>query len=167
MKLFIVFAICLATLLPAFAFGQHDNHATSETARQQCIDEGMAFLKGKSPANFSNEIQFYEVVLGNTQALGCRIYDSGFLRLNENEWICIVTHSAHQDPKIGDVILAMDQNGEFHISANHVCGGVAYFHGKSLVAPTNNAQFFAEFEGYAKDGKWHSLPEHPLVPYGN
>jgi hypothetical protein len=167
MKRTTVCAIGLAALLPAFASGQHGDHATSAVARQRCIDEGMAFLKNKSPADFTREIQFYEVVLGNTSALGCRVYDSGYLRLNDNEWICIVTHSAHQDPEIGDVILAMDQQGEFHISANHVCGGIAHFQGKSLVAPTNNARFFAEFEGYAKDGQWHSLPAPPLVPSGH
>lgn len=48
--------------------------------------------------------------------------EGGWINLPKGNWIYIVTTSAHNNPEIGDISLAIDNRKNIYFNAVHVCG---------------------------------------------
>jgi hypothetical protein len=76
----------------------------------------------------------------------------GAVRVGEKGWVYIITHSMHHDgllsPTIGDLSLAVDNDGNYYFCDDHVCGGVEMKSGKG--------------SGFADIGEFINAPNFPV-----
>lgn len=86
-----------------------------------------------------------------------RIIDSGLIRFESGEWIYITSHSEHENKKIGDIIIARDQKGNYYYNSAHVCGGIINFEAKSNEPIKSSKDFFRLFKDDVDDVSWEKL----------
>ena len=83
-----------------------------------------------------------------------RIHHQGKIKFSNDEEIVILTHSAHENPEIGDVVMAFANDGSIYINKGHVCGGMIHFISHSLSIPPDKDEFFQHFFSDTDDEKW-------------
>ncbi|MBM4163450.1 MAG: hypothetical protein FJ222_03290 [Lentisphaerae bacterium] len=99
------------------------------------------------------------------EALCCEINGRGLLNLGTNDWVWIVSHSAHDDPNIGDVSIGVCQGGRLYKNEAHVCGKqLRLVSTNGLALPASSEQFFRLFLDEIDDKPWIPLPSDPKTP---
>ncbi len=140
---------CVFLFINASASAQHGSTNINETARQHWIDQASEYLGTIKPGPDTREETIYDLRHFERNQLTCKLYSDMIIRINENDWVYFVLHSAHGDSTIGDIILAIDQNGRIYRNDGHVCGGTAYVISDDLVKPVSSGDFLERF--YSKD----------------
>ncbi len=158
----IITAVLISCLRMDSVQAQHTGFMIDPVAREKWKSEAISFLKTASPADFSNEIEFYESNRGYDAVLAFIVPGSAYVRFSEGEWVCIVAHSAHDNASIGDMVLAIDHCGAIYQIDTHVCGGTANFLGFDMFMPANTVEFFAKFKG-DKIGCYWKLVSLPIA----
>jgi len=70
----------------------------------------------------------------------------GVIYFADNDWIYIVSSNSHDQPEVGDLTVAMDQDHNFYLNRGHVCGGQARYFCDDLKEITTSATFFSSFK---------------------
>lgn len=155
--------IVLAGLISSASMAQHVSGGIDESVRAAWKHDAISYLLTVTPADFSNKIEFYESNRGYDAVLAFTLNRNGCVLFGENEWVCMISHSAHDNPKVGDIVLAVDSLSAIYQIETHICGGTAFFLGFDMSAPANTAEFFAKFKGDKVGRFWEMLP---LLEYG-
>ena len=74
-----------------------------------------------------------------------RVKKEGWIDLPGENWIYIVTASAHDSPEIGDLSLAIDNHQSIYLNNGHVCGGIINFESRQLRELKTSQDFFRYF----------------------
>lgn len=93
--------------------------------------------------------------LDEYKMISYRVNKSGKLLFHGGEYCIIYVHSAHEDPEIGDVSVALTMDGIIYINFGHVCGGIIHFVHMSTDIPKKPAEFFDVFSSDTDDEKWN------------
>lgn len=108
--------------LAAFQPVQADEQDNRQAWKRQTI----SYLKTISPAHSPQTAKIRSRPEANI--FEYEIEDEGLIKISATEWIYLKAHSADKDrpgqPKIGDMVLAIDQDGNLYQNDGHVCGGV-------------------------------------------
>ena len=140
---FIAFGIfCTATL---FAQEKHTASQVSIPKRNQWIKEKSAMLKKFKPNAVIAKAVISENEVTNGINLSVDINDKGYLVTKDSGWIYFITHSAHNNPKVGDITLAIDNSKNIFINEGHVCGGYASFRALNFKEVNSVSDFFQYF----------------------
>ena len=86
--------------------------------------------------------------------LSYRIHKKGKIRFSNGDIIAVHLHSAHEDPEIGDVVVAFANDGAQYLNEGHVCGGMIHMIRQSAIIPSNKEEFFEQFFSDTDDEKW-------------
>jgi hypothetical protein len=153
---FIAFGIfCTATL---FAQEKHTASQVSIPKRNQWIKEKSAMLKKFKPNAVIAKAVISENEVTNGINLSVDINDKGYLVTKDSGWIYFITHSAHNNPKVGDITLAIDNSKNIFINEGHVCGGYASFRALNFKEVNSVSDFFQYFNSEEKNGQWKKVP---------
>ncbi len=90
----------------------------------------------------------------DSKMISYRIYQKGKIVFPDGKFIVLVLHSAHGDPEIGDVALAVQKDGFVYINFGHVCGEMVHFVNYSTEIPVSAIDFFKSFISDTDDEKW-------------
>ena len=67
------------------------------------------------------------VELGYSDAYGIPGNEgSALIEFGANGWVYVLTHSSHNDERIGDISIAIDNTGALWENLGHVCGGIRF-----------------------------------------
>lgn len=69
----------------------------------------------------------------------------GLIYFGDKDWIYIVSSNSHDQPEVGDLAVAMDQDHNFYLNRGHVCGGTARYICNDLKDMTTASLFFSHF----------------------
>jgi len=130
-------------------------------SREAWMWENVLRLRELSPTPQTRTVEFG--VATGSWVMSYYVKDEGLLRIDDKEWVYIVTHSSHAGEYIGDISLAIDNRGQLYENAGHVCGGID-FGSKSAEAAKTSDDFFHRFQ--APGGQWGLLrnPAPALLP---
>ncbi len=153
-----VFRLTL-TLIIAFlcsaASAQHTDGSKLNIAEQQKWLEktasGMAqFIPDSSAGPIIPHItetdDFYQITY--------RLEGKGWIKLASGKWIYMISSSAHANPEVGDITLAMDNKKNFYTNKSHVCGGLIHYQCLKKIKIKSPADFFKNFEGDTDNIPW-------------
>lgn len=83
-----------------------------------------------------------------------RLDGKGWINFASGEWIYMISSSAHANPEVGDITLAMDNKKNFYTNNSHVCGGIIHFQCLKKFEIKSPADFFKNFEGDTDNIPW-------------
>lgn len=158
----ILFCIGLAWIglaLPPTAKAEEDPAAIDPDKRRQAIAALADELRAFQP---TGEVRRADATINpasDNRGAVCRVIGSGLVEMGTNGWVYLVLRSSHQDPAVGDVILAIDDRGRLLESSGHVCGKVAHFVSAEKRAAEDPDDFFERFRPDPDRAPW--------VPLGN
>ena len=120
------FLTLLAILSQANA--QHaDNSLINIEKRNEWIQSTSKELKNIKPGDSYKKVDLKITEYNNKVKHSVRILKEGMLDLPNGNWIYITTSSSHNNPEIGDIILAIDNKRRIFYNEGHVCGGIIHF----------------------------------------
>jgi hypothetical protein len=91
-----------------------------------------------------------------------RFGDDGKITFSDGSYLLFALHSFHEDAQLGDIVLAVDFEGNLYIQEEHVCGGLAHFFRSGQHLPENSQRFILEFMGEISKQHWLGI-ELPLL----
>ena len=148
----------LLLLSPAFqAFTQsHAGQEIVETQRKRWIKKSVRQLKSDfSAMSCENPIEPRVVDIEGLYLKAYRLNGpEGCIYFPNGDYIYLLAHSSHNDPKIGDVTLAIDRHKQIFINTGHVCGGIINFYIDTESEIISSQDFFELFMSDCDDCKW-------------
>ncbi|GAB1307523.1 hypothetical protein KH5_02060 [Urechidicola sp. KH5] len=81
---------------------------------------------------------------------------SGSIQFASGDWIYIYIQSKHDNKSIGDISLAIDNNGKLYYNKGHVCGDIG-FEAISENGYTTSEDFFSYFNDVMDDIPWERI----------
>jgi hypothetical protein len=93
---------------------------------------------------------FFQMSFRLNQDGGCIFFPNG-------DWIYLVSHSWHEDARIGDLSLAIDSQKRIYYNDGHVCGGIIHFYIGFETQVNSSQDFFQLFMSDCDDCKWYLL----------
>lgn len=142
-------------LQPAFA--QHESTNVNVAVRQEWLQGALDRMTAFRPGPETTRIDIFDLKHFERNQLACTVLPSCYVKIGDTNWVYFVLHSAHRDPEIGDLALAIDQDGSVFECKAHVCGSTSGFITDSLEMPLTSKDFFKLF--YSDDpSKSHWIP---------
>jgi hypothetical protein len=151
----LVSAILLLLVIEVpLAFTQHaGNNAINQRKRDRWVSKTVKHLK-KSDVNAINHvIEPHLVELEQFYQLSYRLMGEGLIHF-EDGWAYLVSHSFHDNPKIGDITIGIDHTGQIYVSYGHVCGGIIHFITNKAVDVISPSDFFNHFTSDTDGMPW-------------
>lgn len=101
-------------------------------------------------------------------AFRVRVIKEAWVVFENGDRIHFVCNSSHDDEAVGDVCVAMDQDGNLFVNEGHVCGGLINFEFKGNKAPASAAIFFKDFKSDTDKKTWKTyVKEHHIETVKN
>jgi hypothetical protein len=88
---------------------------------------------------------------------GYRVQGSGYISFDNGEWIYLVSNSAHDNEKVGDITIAVDNRGRMYLNEGHVCGGIIHFITNDKTETETGDGFFRHFISDTDNRGWESI----------
>ncbi len=91
-----------------------------------------------------------------------RIIKAGLIQFNPKEWVYVTLHSQHDDNRIGDLAIAIDQDGKYYYHLGHVCGGIVHYQATTTNRLSGSNDFFLYFKDDIDGLPWYPLKRNPV-----
>jgi hypothetical protein len=125
--------------------------------REKWIEESVSELGKFIPDSSVKLIAPYLIDQEDAKKLYFKVNKEGMIKLENGDWIYIITHSGHENEEIGDLCLAIDNKKDVYINESHVCGGVIRFESSGLTELKSTDDFFLNFESDTDSKRWDKL----------
>lgn len=129
--------------------GQHahvkDHHKDAD--RAAWIEKAISSLKAEQMSDDENiiELQQYESMEAGLTDFRVRVSHNKLIVFRNGDRVRFACNSAHEDEDVGDICVAICNNGKIYIAEAHVCGGIVNFGYRGKLAPESSAFFFEKF----------------------
>jgi hypothetical protein len=135
-------------------FSSHNKSLVKSSKQKKWIKSAIKSMKSLPFESNIEVCQPHTVDIPDYQKISYRIQDCRKVSFLNGDTVLICLHSVHQDPKVGDVSIAMDSKNNVYVNFGHICGGLINFERMSLVPPQNMADFTENFVSDTDDEKW-------------
>jgi hypothetical protein len=135
-------------------FSSHNKSLVKSSKQKKWIKSAIKSMKSLHYDSNIEVCQPHIVDIPDYQKISYRIQDCRKVSFLNGDTVLICLHSVHQDPKVGDVSIAMDSKNNVYVNFGHICGGMINFERMSLVPPQNMADFTENFVSDTDDEKW-------------
>ena len=141
------FALILAIILLNLVSSAQDSDPSKISAekRELLIQETARSLKNFSPDSTVKVIAQMTTDRSGGKLIYYKVRNSGIIRLNNGDWIYIMTGSSHDNEEVGDFSLAVDNKKNIYLNEDHVCGGIIRFETDKIPELNKTAEFFKYF----------------------
>ncbi len=161
MKYFITICICMHSLClmgdPGIN-GHREGADVSERQQNRWIRNSIRELKKFSPEKCQNPIEPRVIELSDYYRKSFRLAGGeGCILFSNGDWIFMVSNSTHDNPRIGDITLAIDSNGRIYKNEGHVCGGIIHFVNNVKMETDTANCFFDHFKSDTDNMGWIRL----------
>jgi len=135
-------------------FGPHQSININEKQREAYISKtSQQWIKSQEDTLF--ELLTAKVVdLSDYKQTSYRVKERGTIRFLNGEEVKIIIHSSHEDGEIGDVSMAITNEGKVYVNYGHICGGLIHFYKKDGEIPSSSNDFFNHYLSDTDDMKW-------------
>lgn len=125
--------------------------------RSMWIEQEVNDLKLYKPEEDAKSIKLKTINKKGEVWRSVRVVKKGLVELDKGDWIFIVTNSGHDNPSVGDISLAIDQNGKIYRHSGHVCGNIIHFEAVLTKPHINSKLFFRNFKDDTEGLSWEKL----------
>ena len=143
------------------SFGQcTDQTLVKPEKRQEWINQMKKEIVKLNPDTVHHILEASIVDLGaEYYTFSYRLKTTGLIQISPNEWIYLTSSSSHNNPEVGDITIAIDQDRQFYINEGHVCGGIVHFRTETKIDLKTSKQFFEYFRSDIDSIPWSAIPD--------
>lgn len=158
--------------IPQQIWGQEKKQTDAFDVRMEWITQTKSTLLAIDPSEYTDTTRYF--TWDNEGQIAHRYFfrKSGILKFSSGDWIYVVLHSGHDDPSgsnaeaIGDLSLAIDQDGNFYYNQGHICGEIG-FEALSDKKINTSKGFFKHFKDDQDGSSWFPLLEDEAPSSGH
>lgn len=129
----------------------------SEEKRNQWIKKKTTELIKIKPETILQKAMLQENEHTDGIILSVEINGKNILHTKDGGWIYFEAHSAHDNSKVGDITIAIDNKKRIFINEGHVCGGYIYFDAMHFKEIPSADSFFKHFNYNSENGNWKQV----------
>jgi hypothetical protein len=121
--------------------------------RTEWISKAVDILKHKNDIDFP-QLSMNELIHEDFYQASYRLIEKGIINFNDGSYVKLMSTSAHAISEIGDITLAVDEQGSVYINQGHICGRIIHFntHQKGLALSAET--FLKNFTSDTDDEPW-------------
>jgi len=139
------------------AYTHVDHSLTDQKEKETWIREAAIKLNQLSGPADGQIIEKQVTDMEGFYQAGYRLHGSGYISFDNGEWIFLVSNSAHDDARIGDITIAIDNHQRMWINEGHICGGIIHFISGRKEFEEGAGNFFTHYLSDTDDKAWKSL----------
>jgi len=122
---------------------QHADHLRiSEKNQRTWLKKTASLLKKMTPDTCSRVSEIKRYDFGDSKKVAFRIVEYGLIKLENGDWVYILTHSSHEDETVGDISMAISSDKKLYVNYGHVCGGIINFQAYDIQSLSSSEEFF-------------------------
>jgi hypothetical protein len=95
-----------------------------------------------------------ELIHEDFYQMSFRLIDSGKIIFQDGSFLYLVSTSAHTTKDIGDVTLAVNQDGDVYINQGHICAGIIHFKSHKKGTAHTAEAFLKNFKSDTDEEPW-------------
>ena len=154
--LFITLISLLAFNINAIAQSSHKSKVDTYK-RDKWIKETSLILEDFNPDKAEKIVKLKTRDFESQIHQSYRIVREGYIKMDKKEWVYIILHSSHDKDGIGDVAMAINQDGITYIHHGHICGGIVHYETVASELYTKSANFFKYFVDDTEGLGWREV----------
>jgi hypothetical protein len=155
--------ILLLSSFPTSLHAQgHSELKVDPDARNEWVKQVRNSLKGITPDDVPKKVKLKAYERDGMIRQKYRINKAGLIQFNSKEWVYVTLHSQHDDDRIGDLAIAIDQDGKYYYHLGHVCGGIVHYQATATNLFSSSEDFFLYFKDDIDGLPWHRLKRSPI-----
>ena len=158
-----VLSLSLLLLPTSLSAQRHSRIEVKPAARKKWVRQTRRVLKQISPHTASERVPVWTQNIDGLIKQSYSVESAGLILFEADDWVYVALHSSHDNPKIGDVAIAIDQDGNQYYHLGHVCGGAIDYETTSEKLYTTSEEFFQHFEDSIDERSWYPLKKN-FVP---
>ncbi len=152
------FLLLLGVIISSVCSGQHNDETKIDKNLQAewIKSASKELLKFKPDPSGEKVIPLINSAPGY-EKISYRICGKGYIVADNQDWIYIVCSSSHDNEKIGDISIAVDNKKRIFINNGHICGGMIHFESNGQLKLTSSDHFFQSFHEDSYDTAWKKI----------
>lgn len=128
-----------------------------EQIRNHWVQQTLTYLADPSNTNEFKRMEWKETHQEGNYQKSTRLVQNGILYFQDGSYLKMIAHSAHENPEIGDITLAMDSGGRMYVNTGHVCGGIIHFITHKKLSNCRIRHFVKHFVSDTDDQRWKKI----------
>ena len=149
------FLLCLSS--SSLLAQHHQNAKVDPDERNNYIQLVVKSVSGLDPDTVENKVHLRSRDKDGLLYQKYRVIRSGLICFDSGDWVYIKLHSSHDNESIGDIAIALDNDGDLFINSGHVCGGLTSFECLGDTIYTSAKEFFKYFTDDIDEMSWQPL----------
>lgn len=150
-------------------WGMRSQHSVHSTVKRDTL-QSRAWIEGfiherRTQSDWNDSFQLVEAVVNDApgfERVSYRLHDKVKLHFPDGSKVIVRCHSAHLNGEVGDVVVAMDNEGRVYVNFSHICGGMIRFYDSAVSIdgegkvemPLDSDTFFRKFRCDTDDEGW-------------
>lgn len=152
--------IVIGLALLRVSFGQHhDPLKVSQKDQEKWLKQTSGMMLGFKPGD-SPLMDAHITAYDEYYKISYRLMKTGYIQLENQSWIYFISSSSHDNPEIGDITVAMDNQKRFFINRGHICGGMIHFQSEKKIDLRTPDDFFTNFREDVDNDPWTSFTDY-------
>jgi hypothetical protein len=124
-----------------------------ENKRKEWISMAVDSILNKNENDFPSLV-INELVHEDFYQAGFRLIKRGMIKFEDGNYIKMMSTSAHATSEIGDITLAVTEQGDVYINQGHICGTIIHFNTHQKDRTKSAADFLTYFTSDTDDEPW-------------
>jgi hypothetical protein len=134
-----------------------DNIKINALKKQQWTGEKVSRLMEYKISTNDQPIQVDEINIEDYFQLSYRINGQGLIKFQDGSWVYLISNSNHNNSKVGDLTIAIDDQGNKYTNDGHICGGLVHSASKDKIPVEHADHFLKYFKSDADDQQWKEI----------
>jgi hypothetical protein len=130
-----------------------------EHKRNDWIRSAADMLRDTKNSDIDHVLVMNELVHEDYYQASYRLIDKGLIKFEDGSYLKLMSTSTHTHKDIGDITLAVNQQGDVYINQGHICGRIIHFNTNQKELALTSATFLKNFTSDTDDEPWHSYTE--------
>lgn len=122
--------------------------------RDQWISETLNLMNTADSGANAEVLSMQELIHEDFYQMSFRLINNGKIIFQDGSFLHLVSTSAHASKDIGDVTLAVNEDGDVYINQGHICAGIIHFKSHKKDAAPTAGDFLKNFKSDTDDESW-------------
>jgi len=128
----------------------------NEKKRNKWINKAVKKLRKTKNSNDFQELVINELIHEEYYKASYRLISKGIIKFEDGSYLKLMSTSNHTNKEIGDITLAVNEEGDVYINQGHICGSIIHFETHERNLPKTALGFLLNFKSDTDDEPWLS-----------
>jgi hypothetical protein len=126
----------------------------NERKRNKWVQVTATKLRDTKNSDNYQELVINEVSHEDYYKASYRLIGTGMIKFEDGSYLKLMSSSTHTNKKIGDITLAVNEQGDVYINQGHICGSIIHFETIQRNLPKTALEFLTNFTSDTDSEPW-------------